>query len=61
MTAENTQLRQMLKAGTVAAELAVMHAHIGGLLKQMHTADIVAFPETEPAGQVVDFPRQASA
>lgn len=61
MTAENTRLRQMLKAGTVATELAAMHAHIGGLLKQMHTADIVAFPETEPAGQVVDFPRQASA
>jgi DNA-binding transcriptional regulator YiaG len=61
LAVENTRLRQMLKAGTVATELAAMHAHIGGLLKQMHTADIVAFPETEPTGQVVDFPRQASA
>jgi hypothetical protein len=61
LTAENTRLRQMVKAGTVAAELQAMHAHIGGLLKQMHTADIVAFPETEQTAQVVDFPRQASA
>lgn len=61
MTAENTRLRQMLKAGTVASELEAMHAHIGSLLKQMHTADIVAFPETETTAQVVDFPRQASA
>lgn len=61
LTAENTRLRQMLKAGTVASELEAMHAHIGNLLKQMHTADIVAFPETETTAQVVDFPRQASA
>jgi len=61
LTAENTRLRQMLKAGTVASELEAMHAHIGGLLKQMHTADIHSFPEVESSSQVIDFPRQASA
>ena len=60
LAAENTRLRQMLKAGTVADELASMHEHIGNLLKQMHTADIVAFPEPATAA-VIDFPRQASA
>lgn len=44
LVAENTRLRQMLKAGTVATELAAMHAHIGTLLEQMHTADVVEFP-----------------
>lgn len=44
MAAENTRLRQMLKAGTVASELASMHAHIGNLLSRMHTADVVDFP-----------------
>lgn len=47
MTAENTRLRQMLKAGTVAEELAAMHAHIGNLLTKMHTADVVDFPTAE--------------
>lgn len=47
MAAENTRLRQMLKAGTVAEELAAMHAHIGNLLTQMHTADVVDFPTIE--------------
>lgn len=60
MTAENTRLRQMLKAGTVATELSAMHEHIGSLLKQMHTADIVSFPEPVPAS-VIEFPRQATA
>lgn len=55
LAAENTRLRQMLKAGVVEAQLVEMHAHIGTLLKQMHTADIVAFPE------VIQFPRQAQA
>lgn len=61
LTAENTRLRQMLKAGTVANELAAMHEHIGNLLKQMHTADIVSFPEVAPTPEVIDFPRQATA
>jgi DNA-binding XRE family transcriptional regulator len=61
LTAENTRLRQMAKTSAVANELSAMHAHIGNLLKQIQTADVVPFPETEPAGQVVDFPRQASA
>lgn len=47
MTAENTRLRHMLKAGTVAEELAAMHAHIGNLLTKMHTADVVEFPTAE--------------
>jgi len=47
LTAENTRLRQMLKAGTVADELAAMHAHIGNLLAKMHTADVVEFPAAE--------------
>ncbi len=62
LTAENTRLRQMLKAGTVANELTAMHEHIGNLLKQMHTADIVSFPEPAPAAsEVIEFPRQATA
>lgn len=47
LTAENTRLRQMLKSGTVAQELADMHAHIGSLLAKMHTADVVEFPSHE--------------
>lgn len=47
LTAENTRLRQMLKAGTVADELAAMHTHIGNLLAKMHTADVVEFPAAE--------------
>lgn len=62
LTAENTRLRQMLKAGTVANELTAMHEHIGNLLKQMHTADIVAFPEpATSASEIIEFPRQATA
>jgi DNA-binding transcriptional regulator YiaG/uncharacterized coiled-coil protein SlyX len=61
LTAENTRLRQMLKAGTVADELTAMHEHIGNLLKQMHTADIVSFPEPVPTSEVIEFPRQATA
>lgn len=61
LTAENTRLRQMAKTGAVATELAAMQAHIADLLKRMNTADVLPFPETEPAGQAVDFPRQASA
>jgi DNA-binding transcriptional regulator YiaG len=61
LTAENTRLRQMLKAGTVAAELSAMHAHIGKLLQQMHTADVVAFPDPEPTSEVIPFARQAQA
>lgn len=52
MAAENTRLRQMLKAGTVASELASMHAHIGSLLTRMHTADVVDFPA---GGEVRQF------
>ena len=61
LTAQNTKLRQMLKEGTVAAELAAMHEHIGTLLKKMHTADIVSFPESAPTSEVIEFPRQATA
>jgi DNA-binding transcriptional regulator YiaG len=61
LTAENTRLRQMLKAGTVANELTAMHEHIGNLLKQMHTADIVSFPESASTSEVIEFPRQATA
>lgn len=52
LTAENTRLRQMLKAGTVASELAAMHEHIGNLLTRMHTADVVEFPA---GGEVRQF------
>lgn len=31
------------------------------LLKQMHTADIVSFPEPAHAAFVIEFPRQATA
>jgi DNA-binding transcriptional regulator YiaG len=61
LTAENTRLRQMLKAGAVENELANMHEHIGNLLKQMQTADIVSFPEQETVSTVIEFPRQATA
>lgn len=47
LVAENTRLRHMLKAGTVADELAAMQAHIGQLLAKMHTADVVDFPAAE--------------
>lgn len=47
LIAENTRLRQMLKEGTVAQELAAMHAHIGNLLNKMHTADVVDFQTAE--------------
>nr|WP_193215512.1 helix-turn-helix domain-containing protein [Janthinobacterium sp.] len=56
MAAENTRLRQMLKAGTVAAELAAMHEHIGSLLTRMHTADVVEFPT---GGEVRQFAQAA--
>jgi predicted nuclease with TOPRIM domain len=59
LEAENTRLRQMLKAGTVAAELKAMHDHIGEMMRRMHTADIVALPEKENA-EVISL-RQASA
>lgn len=58
MAAENTRLRQMLKAGTVAAELAAMHEHIGSLLTRMHTADVVDFPA---GGEVRQFARAVAA
>jgi hypothetical protein len=38
-----------------------MHEHIGNLLKQMQTADIVSFPEQETVSTVIEFPRQATA
>lgn len=61
LTAQNTKLRQMLKEGTVAAELTAMHEHIGTLLKRMHTADVLAFPDVETTSDIIPFPRQASA
>jgi len=61
LVAENTKLRQMLKAGVVENELVNMHEHIGNLLKQMQTADIVSFPEQETVSTVIEFPRQATA
>jgi hypothetical protein len=61
LTAQNTKLRQMLKEGTVAAELTAMHEHIGTLLKKMHTADVLAFPDVEATSDIIPFPRQASA
>jgi len=57
LVAENTKLRQMLKAGTVANELAAMQAHIGDLLSSMRTADVVPFPEQATES----LPRQATA
>lgn len=57
LRAENTRLRQMLKAGTVASELASMHAHIGNLLERMHTADVVDFPTA--GGEVRQFAQAA--
>jgi DNA-binding transcriptional regulator YiaG len=61
LQAENTRLRQMLKAGTVAAELKAMHAHIGQLMEKIHTADVLDFPEaTAPAADVIPL-KQASA
>ena len=61
MTAENTRLRQMLKVGAVEAKLAEMHEHIGTLLTQMRTADIVAFPDAVATSEIIEFPRQAHA
>lgn len=63
LTAENTRLRQMLKTGAVTAELNAMHSHLGALLQQIHTADVVAFPEpaSSSASSVVDFHRAANA
>lgn len=62
LTAENTRLRQMLKTGAVTAELNAMHSHLGALLQQIHTADVVAFPEpSSSTASVVDFPQAANA
>lgn len=47
LKAENTRLRQLLKAESVAAELQAMQAHIGDLLKRIHTADIIPFPKAD--------------
>jgi hypothetical protein len=41
LTLENTRLRQLLKEGAVTDALEAMHAHIGDLLKRMHTADVL--------------------
>jgi DNA-binding transcriptional regulator YiaG len=60
LTAENTRLRQMLKTGAVTAELQAMHEHIGELLKRVHTADVVAFPEFKEPAEVIQL-KQASA
>lgn len=59
LQAENTRLRQMLKAGTVTAELKAMHDHIGELMRRMHTADVVEFPEQETA-EVIKLPQAAA-
>lgn len=61
LQAENTRLRQMLKAGTVAAELKAMHDHIGDLMKRIHTADVVTFPDSEKAPADVVNIKQAAA
>lgn len=59
LTAENTRLRKMLKTGAVTAELNAMHEHLGELLKQIHTADVVAFPPAD--AEVFAFPLAATA
>jgi DNA-binding transcriptional regulator YiaG len=51
LTAENTRLRQMLKADGVTSELQAMHDHIGALMKRIHTADVMPLeprPEAAP-------------
>jgi DNA-binding transcriptional regulator YiaG len=47
LEAENTRLRQMLKADGVTAELQAMQDHIGDLMKRIHTADVMPF-EAKP-------------
>ncbi len=61
LTAENTRLRQMMKAGTVAAELQAMHEHIGDMLKRISTADVIPFQDARQSAEVVSLPRQAQA
>lgn len=56
LEAENTRLRQMLKAGGVTAELQAMQDHIGDLMKRIHTADVMPFeaqPEVIPEASAV--------
>ncbi len=61
LTAENTRLRQMMKAGTVAVELQAMHEHIGDMLKRISTADVLPFQDSRQSADVVLLSRQAQA
>lgn len=60
LQAENIRLRKMMKAGTVSAELKAMHDHIGNLMKQIHTADVVDLRDQGEPGEVIPL-KQASA
>ncbi len=61
MTAENTKLRQLLKAQGVTAELQAMQDHITDMMKRISTADVLEFPESKESAEIVPLPRQASA
>lgn len=63
MEAENTRLRQALKAKGLTQELQAMHDQLSSLMKKLATADVVDFPEPDRAAEHVDvIPlKQASA
>jgi hypothetical protein len=63
MAAENTRLRQALKAKGLTQELQAMHDQLSSLMKRMATADVVDFPEpasTQEQADVIPL-KQASA
>jgi DNA-binding transcriptional regulator YiaG len=53
LTAENTKLRQMLKAKGLTTELQAMHEQLTALMQKITTADVVEFPE--PAKNEADI------
>ncbi|PPK41027.1 hypothetical protein B0G57_1466 [Trinickia symbiotica] len=62
MTAENTRLRQALKAKGLTHELQAMHDHLSSLMKKLATADVVEFPgvAVEAPDEVIPL-KQATA
>lgn len=62
MTAENTRLRQALKAKGLTHELQAMHDHLSSLMKKLATADVVDFPgvDIEAPDEVLPL-KQATA
>lgn len=63
MTAENTRLRQALKAKGLTQELQAMHNQLSSLMQKLATADVVDFPElatTQEQAEIIPL-KQASA